>query len=404
MRKEPTMTTSAEKPRAIPFGGKQDNLPQTPLTQAQYTSPEWHEHDLKQVFGRRWLFAGHASQIARPGQFFTFTLGHENVIVSRAKSGEIKAFHNACRHRGTQVCQQSSGRTRYFTCPFHGWAYDLEGSLKVAPMMPDDFDKEKFPLKPVWIEEWEGLIFLNFSIEKPNLAVAEVFSGVDLSAFQLGRTKVIADRTYEVEANWKITGETFQECYHCALTHPELVRIIKPQTDLEEWDEAEVPKGAERADYLIWTPDAGPGMREDAKTFSMDGQYVSKKLLGDGSTKLPCAALSWFPNLGFFVQPDYAVTTSWLPTSPTTSVMRATWLVHEDAVEGVDYHVSDVVEIMDVTNEQDKALCRLAQIGVLSSGYDNSAPYQPQLEAPVRGFLNAYLAHVEEGQPAGGYR
>ncbi len=321
------MTSAEEIAKTIPFSGEDSSLPSNPLTQLQYTSPEWHEYDLKQVFGRRWLFAGHASQIKRPGDFFTFSLGRENVIVSRTKAGGIKAFHNSCRHRGTQVCQETSGRKKYFTCPFHGWAYDLEGQLKVAPMMPDTFD--------------------------------------------------------------------------------ELVRIIKPQTDLEEWGEPDGADGLPTKDYLIWTADAGPGMREGAKTFSMDGQFVTKKLLGDRElgNPLPCAALSWFPALGFFVQPDYAVTTSWLPTSPTTSVMRSTWLVHEDAVEGVDYTADDVAELIDVTNEQDKALCRLAQLGVNSSGYDNSAPYQPQLEAPVRGFLNAYLDHIEDGeQPAGAYR
>lgn len=252
------MTTSADTPRAIPFSGESDTLPRTPLTQAQYTSPDWYRHDLEKVFSRRWLFAGHASQIRKAGEFFTFSLGHENVIVSRSKSGEIKAFHNVCRHRGTQVCQQTSGRAKYFTCPFHGWAYDLDGALKVAPMMPDSFDKEQFPLKRVWLEEWEGLIFLNLSPERPSVGVSETFANVDLSAFELKRTKVIADHTYEVQANWKITGETFQECYHCALTHPELVRIIKPETDLQEWDEVEPAPAADRADYLIWTPDSKP--------------------------------------------------------------------------------------------------------------------------------------------------
>jgi phenylpropionate dioxygenase-like ring-hydroxylating dioxygenase large terminal subunit len=401
------MTTAEEIAKTIPFSGEDSSLPSNPLTQLQYTSPEWHEYDLKQVFGRRWLFAGHASQIKRPGDFFTFSLGRENVIVSRTKAGGIKAFHNSCRHRGTQVCQETSGRKKYFTCPFHGWAYDLEGQLKVAPMMPDTFDMSQFPLKPVWVEEWNGMIFLNLSTEKPLATVSEMMKGIDLSAYRLDKTKVIADRTYEVESNWKIAAETFQECYHCALTHPELVRIIKPQTDLEEWGEPDGADGLPTKDYLIWTADAGPGMREGAKTFSMDGQFVTKKLLGDREldNPLPCAALSWFPALGFFVQPDYAVTTSWLPTSPTTSVMRSTWLVHEDAVEGVDYTADDVAELIDVTNEQDKALCRLAQLGVNSSGYDNSAPYQPQLEAPVRGFLNAYLDHIEDGeQPAGAYR
>jgi phenylpropionate dioxygenase-like ring-hydroxylating dioxygenase large terminal subunit len=401
------MTTAEEIAKSIPFSGEDASLPSSPLTQLQYTSPAWHEHDLKKVFGRRWLFAGHSSQIKRAGDFFTYALGKESVIVSRTKDGEIRAFHNSCRHRGTQVCQETSGRTKYFACPFHGWAYDLEGNLKVAPLMPESFDMTQFPLKPVWVEEWNGIIFLNLSAEQPVATVGDLLKGIDLSAYKLDKTKVIADRTYEVESNWKITSETFQECYHCALTHPELVRIIKPQTDLEEWGEAEGVADLPTKDYLIWTADAGPGMQEGAKTFSMDGQFVSQRLLGDRELEepLPCAAMSWFPGLGFFIQPDYAVTTSWLPTSPTTSIMRSTWLVQEDAVEGLDYTVEGVTEIIDVTNEQDKALCRLAQLGVNSSGYDNSAPYQPQLEAPVRGFLNAYLDHVEDGpQPEGAYR
>lgn len=395
------MTTSEAAPKAIPFSEGDDTLPNTPLSQAHYTSAAWHQHDLESVFTKRWLFAGHSSQIARPGDFFTFTLANESVIVSRTKAGDIKAFHNSCRHRGTQVCQKASGRTKYFVCPFHGWAYDLEGNLKVAPEMPESLRMEDFPLKPVWLEEWAGLIFLNLSKERPAVSVGETFGHIDLSAYQLPRTKVVADITYDVEANWKIAAETFQECYHCSLTHPDLVRIIDPVGDLQEWEQAPAVDTA-NADYLIWTPDIGPGKRPGARTFSMDGQYVSKRLLGTGDVELPCAALSWFPQLGFFINPDYAVTTTWLPTSPTSTRFRSTWVVHEDAVEGVDYNVDDVIKLIDVTNDEDKDLCRLVQIGVNSSGYDNSAPFQPQLEAPIRGFLRAYLHQVKDGQPGTG--
>ncbi|GAA4013561.1 aromatic ring-hydroxylating dioxygenase subunit alpha [Streptomyces plumbiresistens] len=379
----------------IPFSRQDDSLPTTPLTREMYTSPEWHQRDLERVFMRRWLFAGHASQISRPGEFFTFELGDDSVIVSRTSSGELSAFHNVCRHRGTRLCEERSGQAKNFRCPFHGWSYGLDGSLKLAPKMPAEFDKKQFPLKRVWLEEWEGLIFLNLSPEQPTRSVAESLATIDLSAYQLPRTKVIADVVYEIESNWKIAGETFQECYHCAITHPELCRIIEPMTDLEEWEEAGTADASGEADYLIWTPDIGPGMRAGARTFSHDGQFVSKRLLGSGETEPPCAALSWFPHLGFFVQPDYAVTTSWLPASPTTSLFRSTWVVHEDAVEGVDYDVDNVIHLIDVTNEEDKELCRLVQLGVNSSGFDNSAPYQPQLEAPVRGFLRSYLDHVD---------
>jgi Rieske 2Fe-2S family protein len=393
------MTTSDTRRKVTPF---MDNevAPRAPLSQAHYASREWHDRDVEAVFKKRWLFAGHPSQIAKPGEYFTFGFADESVIVSRTKTGEIRAFHNSCRHRGAQVCQQASGRTKYFVCPFHGWAYNLDGSLKLAPELPG-LDTAQYPLKPVWVEEWEGLIFLNLSAEKPGVSVAETFSHIDFSAYQLERTKVIADKVYEVEANWKIAGETYNECYHCALRHPELLRVIRTET-VEEWSEAPQLENARERDFLIWTPDAGPGMREGARTFSMDGQMVSKRLLGAGDVELPCAALSWFPNLGYFVNPDHTVVSSWLPAGPRKSLFRATWSVHEDAVEGVDYEVDEVVRLIDITNEQDKELCRLVQLGVNSSGYDNSAPYHPQHEAPVRGFLQAYLDHVKPGRPAVG--
>jgi Rieske 2Fe-2S family protein len=386
--------TASETEYKIPFSRIDNSLPSSPLTREMYVSPEWLERDLERIFRRRWLFAGHSSQISRPGEFFTFELGDDSVIVSRTNTGELAAFHNVCRHRGTRLCEESSGQVKNFRCPFHGWSYGLDGDLKLAPKMPAEFDKKQFPLKRVWLEEWEGLIFLILSPEEPTRTVAESLSAIDLSAYQLTRTKVVADVVYEIESNWKIAAETFQECYHCAITHPELSRIIEPMTDLEEWEEAGTADGTGTNEFLIWTPDIGPGMRPGARTFSHDGQFVSKRLLGSGETELPCAALSWFPQLGFFVQPDYAVTSSWLPVSPTKTLFRSTWVVHEDAVEGVDYEVDNVTRLIDLTNEQDKELCRRVQLGVKSSGFDNSAPLQPQLEAPVRGFLRSYLSHA----------
>jgi phenylpropionate dioxygenase-like ring-hydroxylating dioxygenase large terminal subunit len=377
-------------------------LPRTPLSGDMYTSAEWYARDIELVFRRRWLFAGHASEVKEPGEFFTFELGDDSVIVSRTSSGHLKAFHNVCRHRGTRICQERSGKVKNFRCPFHGWSYGFDGSLKLAPKMPPDFDKAQFPLKPVWLEEWNGLVFLNLSVERPERSVAEWLATVDFSHYELAHTKVIAERFYEVECNWKVAAETYQECYHCAITHPELCRVLEPMTDLEEWSDAAASEGADSVDYLIWTPDAGPGMRDGAVTFSMDGQYVCKRPLGaTGAYLKENAAMSSFPHLGFFVQPDHAVTASWLPASPTTCLFRSTWLVHEDAVEGVDYDVDGVIELVDVTNLQDKELCRLAQLGINSTAYDNSAPYQPQLEAPVRGFLKTYLDQVGRVQAVG---
>ena len=206
---------------------------------------------------------------------------------------------------------------------------------------------------------------------------------------------------YEVESNWKLAAETFAECYHCAINHPELCRIVDPLGDLEAWDEADA--AAEEAylgDYVIYTPDLAPAMVQGAVTLSMDGQLVCQRRLGSADRPpTENAAVSWFPQFGMFVQPDYATTFSWLPTSPATALFRSTWIVHEDAVEGRDYDPDALMEFMDRTNIQDKDLCRIVQQGVTSHAYDNSAPYHRVFEAPVRGFMRTYLDHVADERP-----
>jgi Rieske 2Fe-2S family protein len=388
----------------VPHSRDDPTLPVSPLARDYYVAEQWHERDLELVFRRRWLFAGHASQVAESGQFFTFELGPDSVVVSRTADGRIAAFHNVCRHRGTKFCQERSGRVKNFPCPYHGWSYGLDGQLVLAPKMGPDFDRRKFPAKPVWIEEWNGMLFVNLAAEEPERSVADALANADFSRYDLANTKVVAERVYEVESNWKIAAETFAECYHCQINHPELCRVLDPLGDLEAWEDAESGEDdVYSGDYLIYTEDLGPAMKDGAVTLSMDGKFVCKRLLGSaGHPPHENGAMSWFPHFGMFVQPDYATTFSWLPVSPTRAVFRSTWLVHADARDGIDYDVDELVGFMHVTNVEDKELCRIAQEGICSTAYDNSAPYHPVFEAPVRGFLRTYLDHVgAAASPAG---
>jgi Rieske 2Fe-2S family protein len=389
------VTTTSE---SIPRTGADDG-PTSPLTQAQYISSEAFDRDIQRIFRQRWLFAGHASQIPKPGAFFTFSLLNDNVIICRKRDGGIAAFHNVCRHRGARFCQERSGVVNGFRCPYHGWAYGLDGTLRVASKMPVEFDKSQFPAKPVCVEEWNGLIFVAFGEQRPT-SVATAFAATDFAAFDLPRTKVVAERTYEIKSNWKIVAEAFQECYHCKINHPELCRIWDPERDYVEVfgsAEADEDAAADTRDYLIYSDDAGPVMVEGAVTFTLDGKYVSRRLLGSpDSPPTQMKALSWFPQFGAFVNPDYAVYSTWLPLTPTTTQYRSVWVVHEDAVEGEDYDPEQVMELINVVNEQDKEICRIAQEGILSTAYDNTAPFHPTFEWPVRPFLRTYLDYVTD--------
>ena len=110
------------------------------LAQAFYTDLDLYQAEIKNIFLKHWLFAGHVSQIPNAGDYFTFEFDTESVIVLRSAVGEVKAHLNVCRHRGSKICVEPSGSKKSLTCPYHAWSYNLDGQLISARNMPDDFE------------------------------------------------------------------------------------------------------------------------------------------------------------------------------------------------------------------------------------------------------------------------
>jgi Rieske 2Fe-2S family protein len=361
------------------------------LSREHYISQEWFDRDIERVFGRSWLFAGFASQIPRGGDFFTFEFTNMNIAVTRTQTGEIAAFHNVCRHRGTRFCGERTGHVKKgFVCRFHGWTYDLDGRLINAPQMPDTFDRAQWSAKPVAVEVWKGFIFVNLGGGKIE-PLAHIFRDFDVAAYEPEKTKVAAEFELTWACNWKIVSEGFQECYHCSINHPELCQVLIPETNyggLQESDDV----GDD--DFRLFTSDRSFAIRKGMQTFSMDGQYVVNRLLGkldDPPTKI--ALLDWFPNFMLFLQPDFVHVETFLPVSPTTTVFRASFLVHEDAVEGVDYDVDKLTHMLTTTLQQDRELVEAAQQGV-SSPVHEPGPFHPVLESAAVSYFKRYQRAV----------
>ena len=140
------------------------------LDQAFYSDPEVYARDMERVFMREWLYAGHASQIPKPGDYFLFEVAGESVIVVRGDDGEIRALVNVCRHRGSRVCYEKHGNASWFACPYHGWTYDLRGELKAARQMPKDFDLSGSGLATIHAALFHGFIMINFA-DRPAVRV-----------------------------------------------------------------------------------------------------------------------------------------------------------------------------------------------------------------------------------------
>jgi len=401
------MTANTDGP--FPEEGN-DGLPLTALSREFYTSPEWFQRDIERVFRRRWLFACHVSEVPNPGDYKTLEIGADSIIVARDQRGKVNAFHNVCRHRGTRLCQPGSGKTKTFVCPFHAWAYNLDGTLRGAPHM-QGLDKGLYGAKPVWCEVWNGMIFINLLQERPK-PVSEYLGTVKLAGYQLEHAKVIEARDYRIKANWKINGETYQECYHCAGIHRDsLAKILIPMTAHDAFENTfSEPAHGHNGDgegahashqhgsreFLMYSPDLRKGLLAPGlQTQSWNGQLMSKRLLGEGTAPQPPSLTQWFPNWSVGAFPDTAFIIDWLPLSATETLWRTRWLVHEDAVEGVDYQVEEVIRLADMFNREDKEVVELQQLGVSSSGYV-PGPLQRPLEEEMRKYIGAYISLVKD--------
>ena len=188
------------------------------LGQAFYSDPGIFARDMEMLSGR-WLCVGHVSELPTAGDWLTAELGRESAIVTRRADGEFSALANVCRHRGSRICTLPHGHGPTLTCPYHGWTYRLDGSLRRAPEMPEGFDPAAHGLLPLPLKIIGGLIFLSFADHPP--AIEASAAALDAMARRHGwdTGKIAARKTYTIASNWKLAVENYHECYHCAGSH-----------------------------------------------------------------------------------------------------------------------------------------------------------------------------------------
>ncbi len=200
--------------------------------------PPWTYHsdalfalERDHVFLNHWQVVGHVSDIPAPGDWLAFDLLGERAVVMRGQDGQVRAFHNLCRHRGARVVDGAQGQCRSAViCPFHGWVYNLDGSLRGAAQ-PDSFgafDKSKFGLKPIEMELFHGFVFLRFH-PGPQPAVADLLApyAADFAAYAAADMLPAATASWEAElpVNWKSVRDVDNEGYHVPLAHPSLQEL-----------------------------------------------------------------------------------------------------------------------------------------------------------------------------------
>ena len=178
------------KPTEIPIEGAHT------LPREYFTSPDILAQEMERIFFRRWICVGREDRIPNPGDYFLQEIGKESVIVLRDRAGGYRAYYNVCRHRGTRLCEEHTGRfSETIQCPYHAWTYALDGRLIGAPSTGDieGFDKADWPLHPVAVATWEGFLFINLAEEpEPFEQAFEPLLG-RFSRFNMPNLKVAPD-------------------------------------------------------------------------------------------------------------------------------------------------------------------------------------------------------------------
>ena len=392
-----------------------------------YTDEEIYRLDLEAIFKRYWLYAGHASRIPRPGDYVTYQVGDEPLIIIRGADDEVNALYNVCRHRGSLVCLGESGHVKKLACPYHQWIYETDGRLAHARHMPQGFDKADFALDRAHARVFHGHIFVSLAETPPDFERVERELGTLFAPYGLGRTKVAHTATYEVASNWKILLENFRECYHCGAAHPEYCRAVAgARAGASILDRENHALIADREDDVtrVYDQDNGDGEPFASRGFplrpgmwhlggpypfgpgfvsqTIDGQPAAPPLGAMASRPPEIVGAVVFPTFVSEISPDYAFVLRFTPLAPTRTEAQVTWLVREDAVEGVDYDRERLAAFWKATGEQDWTICTNNQRGVNSSRY-RPGPYST-METDLTYLTQWYLDELKRMISAAAWR
>ena len=352
-----------------------------------YHSDELTEVEKDVLFRRHWQLACHASDVAEPGDYVAFDIAGERALVVRGRDGRIRAFHNLCRHRGSRVVAGSRGRCdRMITCPFHGWRYNLDGTLR-GPAFPESLpklDRTEYGLKPIDLDIWMGFVFVRF-LPGDQPPVSRVLARHDAEVAPYGTDAMVPAAgefwTQELAVNWKAVRDVDNEGYHVPQAHPGL-------QDLYGGSYCDEPliDGTSRSFGELT---GRPGRLWSARYY--------KRILPD-RTDLPMPNrrawlyLGLFPNTVIAFYPDSTMFYQEYPLSTRRTVQRgATYRYRDESRElRLSRYLSDRID--RYTGREDTQLIEWTWEAMQSSGFDGIV--LSDREYLVRSYHDALRARI----------
>ncbi len=313
------------------------------------------------------------------GAYRVVDVAGESAIVVRAADG-LHAHLNFCRHRGSRLLCGDGIVRGAIRCPYHAWAYALDGRLIASPFVAaDDVPPESRRLHRVDVDVWAGFVFLRVvSPSDPSGAsLASQLGQIPqrLARYPLAELKVAGSLHYEVEANWKVLLENYNECYHCAGVHPELCAVVPAFK-------------REGGSGLDW--DRGIPHRDGAWTFTASGTSNRAPFAGlSDDEKVRHKGELIYPNMMLSLAADHVAAFSILPRGPSATAVYCDFLFHPDEIATAHFDPGDAIAFWDVVNRQDWSICESVQAGMRSSAFTHGY-YAPMEDASLD--IRRYLA------------
>lgn len=376
-----------------------------------YTSPDFFDWEVENVFRKEWLCLAHVSQIPEVGDFLNVDMLGEPLLVIRDKSGDVHVHSRVCPHRGMDIMppgfghdghhpaeardgESDCGHTRLLLCPYHSWTFELDGKLKACAEMQEarGFNRDEWGLKTYRSEVWNGFVFVNLDGDAP-ISVAEQYAGLGkhLERWNLADMELVFAREWDCPFNWKVLTENFMESYHHAGAHSKTLQPMMPARDT--WTEQE------KAHYIKCHLPLKPALREEiAATEARGEQWDTFPPIPEvtGEDRFEWGLFLGFPTFKFLVTADCAIWYRTTPLGPNSIKLTTTMLVPKSTVKhpgfydmlqkGISQSVSFHLEDMEV--------CTAVQRGYYSSGYQRGR--LSHLEKPIW-FIQRYLAARARG-------
>ena len=337
-----------------------------------YRREDFFELERERVYGTSWVALGYAEEVAEAGRFIVREVAGQSILVTRDKTGALRAFYNTCRHRGARLYQEGGKATR-FRCPYHSWGYDLAGNCIGTPLfegsdIPEDFrgvfdmsavkafERADYGLFKVKVAQWGFLLFVNLD---PEALPLETYLG-DLKGrlenYQLERWRVVRSKDYEIRANWKLISENFMEYYHLPWVHPELAKVSRMEDHYRY-------QGTGMYTGMTTTP-----ISDNSGSGGWKGLPNAPDLTEREETS--GRFISLFPNICLSVLPNHAFVMMFEPQAAGFTLERCAILCHPDSVGGgAEIELEQLLTFWDLVNREDIEIVEAVQEGLRSKPY-----------------------------------